>query len=68
MQVKTIEETVAFLKRIARDYGLSSEYEAARYVLSHFTMFDYNGSDRLFLAFCEEVLDKEVKLEKQSES
>jgi hypothetical protein len=61
MQVKTKEETRTYLKNMAEQLGLNNEYEAASDVLLHYNMYDHNGSDRLFLAFCEEIVHEVVQ-------
>lgn len=55
--VKTKEETLKILNDIAEREGLPGASFAAMYVIERYEDYDYNGSDRLFLAFCEELIE-----------
>lgn len=55
--VKTKEDAIKVLKDIAERKGLPGASFAAMYVLENYQDYDYNGSDRLFLAYCEEMIE-----------
>lgn len=56
MKIKTKEEARQYLKNIAETVGFETVKQAADYVLMHYDMYDYQGSDRLFIAYTEEIL------------
>lgn len=56
--VKTKDEAKEILRGIAEEKDLPGISFAAMYVIKNYQDYDYNGSDRLFLAYCEEILDE----------
>lgn len=61
MEVKTRQDAEQLLNNIADTTGLSNLRDAADYVLLHYNSFDYLGSDRLFLAYCEEIVNENTE-------
>ena len=55
MTPKTLEETKTWLRHYAETIGVGDMYQAASTLLSKNEVFDYQGENKLFLAFCEEI-------------
>jgi hypothetical protein len=60
MEVKTRQDAEALLCGISEEIGVDKIEDAADFVLLHYTSYDYLGSDRLFLAFCEEIVNENI--------
>lgn len=60
MEVKTRKDAEALLAGISEEIGVDKIEDAASYVLLHYMAYDYLGSDRLFLAYCEEIVNENV--------
>lgn len=58
--VKTKEEAREILQEIANRNGLLGVPYAAICVLQNLVDYDYLSNDKLFLEFCEEILNEEL--------
>lgn len=57
MNVKTKEDALVILNDIADRKGLPGASFAAQHVIENYQDYDYEGSDILFLAYCEELIE-----------
>lgn len=54
--VKTKKDAYRLLDSVKAAYNLKTYEEAAQHVTDNYKQWDWQGSDRLFLAYCEEIL------------